>query len=182
VSTVFFAALFVVLRPRLGVFWADVVALGSCAVANTEANRRLTFTFGDRSRLARRHLAGLLLATLPLAANLITLAVLAAAGVESTFGFLAALTVVNGVTALARFILPGRWVFRPQMDPRRRGPGAAPRAALACSAVDLGGCNQRRPVEGLGIRVELDVDPRLEQTHCIEDSSSRSGSNCIVEM
>ncbi|MFI5044071.1 MAG: glycosyltransferase [Acidimicrobiales bacterium] len=113
VSTVFFAALFVVLRPRLGVLWADVVALGLCAVANTEANRRLTFTFGDRSRLARRHLAGLLLSILPLAANLITLAVLAAAGVESTMAFLIALTVVNGLTALVRFILLRRWVFRP---------------------------------------------------------------------
>jgi putative flippase GtrA len=58
VSTVLFAVLFALLRGPLGPLGADVVALGVCSVANTAANRRLTFSLRGRTNRARHH-AGL---------------------------------------------------------------------------------------------------------------------------
>jgi putative flippase GtrA len=112
VSTLAFAALFAMLLPTLGPFGADVVALGICAVANTAANRRLTFALrGAEGR--RRHLAAASVVTLlPLAANLVTVAALGAAGVTSLGGMLAVLTMVNAAAALVRFVLFRTWVFR----------------------------------------------------------------------
>jgi len=56
VSTVVFAALFAVLAGPLGLVAADIVALAVCAVANTAANRRLTFGVRGNDR-AWRHQA-----------------------------------------------------------------------------------------------------------------------------
>ena len=49
VSTVVFGLLFALLAGPLGAFRADVVALGLCSVANTAANRRLTFAYRGRA-------------------------------------------------------------------------------------------------------------------------------------
>ena len=53
VSTVVFALLFAVLAGPLGAFGADVVALALCSVANTAANRRLTFALRGRAGRTR---------------------------------------------------------------------------------------------------------------------------------
>jgi putative flippase GtrA len=112
VSTVVFAILFALLAGPLGFVAADVVALAICSVANTAANRRLTFSLHGRSGRARHYQAALVLALLPLALTLLTLLVLAVAGVTSFPATLLCLTAASAVAALARFVLLRRWVFR----------------------------------------------------------------------
>jgi putative flippase GtrA len=112
VSTVVFALLFALLTGPLGFVAADVVALGICSVANTAANRRLTFSLHGRSGRARHYRAALVLALLPLALTLLTLLVLAVAGVTSLPATLVGLTAASAVAALARFVLLRRWAFR----------------------------------------------------------------------
>ena len=112
VSTILFAALFVALSGPIGRFGADIVALTICSLANTAANRRLTFSLRGRSGRARHYSGGLALAALPLALTLLTLLALAAAGSTSLLTALIALTAVNGFATLARFVLLRSWVFR----------------------------------------------------------------------
>jgi putative flippase GtrA len=118
VSTILFGALFALLAAPLGFVLADVVALVVCALANTAANRRLTFALHGRSGRARHYGSALVLALLPLALTLLTLFVFAVAGITSMPLTLAGLTAVNMGAALARFVLLRRWVFRP-VTPRR---------------------------------------------------------------
>ena len=112
-STVVFALLFAFLAGPLGAFRADVVALGVCSVANTAANRRLTFALRGRTGRVRHFAAGLALAALPIGLTLTTLVVLAGFGVRSLAAQLAALTVANAAATCARFALLRGWVFRP---------------------------------------------------------------------
>ena len=112
VSTVVFAALFALLAGPLGPIGADIVALGICAVANTAANRRLTFALQGPVDRSRHYAAGLAITLMPLALTLATLALLGAAGVTALGPMLLALTVVNALATAARFVLLRYWVFR----------------------------------------------------------------------
>jgi putative flippase GtrA len=116
VSTILFAVLFALLAPALGAVWADVVALTACALANTAANRRLTFALQGRAGRARHYVAGLALSVLPLGLNLLALGVLDRAGVTAVSTKLGALTVVNAAATTMRFVLLRQWVFRPPYD------------------------------------------------------------------
>jgi putative flippase GtrA len=111
VSTVVFGALFWVLAGPLGAVGADAVALAVCALANTAANRRLTFSLRGRAHRARHYTAGSALAVLPFLATLVALGGLAVAGVDGLLPRLLALTVVNGGATLGRFVVLRRWVF-----------------------------------------------------------------------
>lgn len=113
VSTVVFAVLYALLFGVLGAVGALLVAFALCSVVNTAANRRLTFALSGRSDRRRHVLAGAAVAALPLGLDLVTLGVLAAAGVTALGPQLLVLTLVNGVAAVARFLLLRRWVFRP---------------------------------------------------------------------
>lgn len=113
VSTIVFAVLFALLAGPLGAVGALFVAFGLCSVVNTAANRRLTFSLSGRSERRRHVLAGAAVAAFPLVLDLAALGVLAAAGVTGLGAQLLVLTVVNGVAAVARFLLLRRWVFRP---------------------------------------------------------------------
>jgi len=112
VSTIVFALLFVLLVGPLGALPANLVALATCAVANTAANRRLTFSLRGRVGRRRQWLAGLVVAALPLVLTVATLIGLGAIGVTSVVAQVVALTAVNGAASLARFVLLRRWVFR----------------------------------------------------------------------
>jgi putative flippase GtrA/glycosyltransferase involved in cell wall biosynthesis len=112
VSSVLFAVLFALTAPRVGSMLAAVVSLAVCTVANTAANRRLTFSLRGRASLARHHLAALGLAVLPLALIVVTLLALGAAGVTSLVDLVVALTFVNWTASTLRFIALRRWVFR----------------------------------------------------------------------
>lgn len=113
-STALFALLFLVLAAAAGVgpIAADVVALVVSAVANTVANRRLTFAQRGRPGRARHYRAALAVALLPLLLTVAALVVAGWAGVDSPLGDLAVLTVVNAAAAVGRFLLLRRWVFR----------------------------------------------------------------------
>jgi putative flippase GtrA len=113
VSTVVFAALFVLLDGPLGPVGANVVALLVCAFANTAANRRLTFALRGRAGRARHYAAGTALGLLPLVLTLTALAVLAAVGATSLPVLLLGLTAANCLATVARFLLLRHWVFRP---------------------------------------------------------------------
>jgi glycosyltransferase involved in cell wall biosynthesis len=112
VSTVVFAALFAVLAGPLGPVRADIVALGVCALANTAANRRLTFALRGRADRTRQYAAGLAITLMPLALTLGALAILDAAGVTALAPQLIALTSVNSLATASRFLLLRTWVFR----------------------------------------------------------------------
>jgi len=120
VSTIVFAVLYVALSGPLGRYGADVVALMLCSLANTAANRRLTFLLRGRSGRARHYLAGVMLAGLPLVLTLITLLFLGALGATSQATTLVALTAVNGVATVMRFVLLRRWVFAAVPERGRR--------------------------------------------------------------
>jgi putative flippase GtrA len=113
VSTVVFAALFALLDRPLGAVGADVVALLVCALANTAANRRLTFALRGRAGRVRHYAAGTALGLLPLGVTLAALGLLAAAGATSLPVALVTLTAVNLLATAPRFILLRNWVFRP---------------------------------------------------------------------
>jgi hypothetical protein len=75
-------------------------------VANTAANRRLTFALCGRSGRRRHYASALVLAMLPLVATLAAVEL-----VHGTAAQLVALTVVNGVASLVRFAVLRSWVF-----------------------------------------------------------------------
>ncbi|WP_426574987.1 glycosyltransferase [Aquihabitans sp. McL0605] len=104
VSTLLFAVLFAAFYGPLGAVAAAIAALAISSVANTAANRRLTFSQRGR-RGRRRHWTGAMaVSALPLALDLVALAAAAAAGVTSTLGLLVALTVANGLATAVRFV------------------------------------------------------------------------------
>ena len=107
-STVVFGLVFLVLAPVLGTVAADVVALGLCALANTVANRRLTFDVRGRRGRVRHYLVGTALAALPLVLTLAALTMVADAslGVQ-----LVAITVANAAATILRFVLLRRIVL-----------------------------------------------------------------------
>ncbi len=112
VSTALFAAGFLLMAGTLGHALAAIVALAVCTIANTAANRRLTFSLSGRSRRLRHFARSSIVSLLPLGAMLLTLAALSALGSTATLTALAALTVVNVGAGLIRFVLLQKWVFR----------------------------------------------------------------------
>lgn len=104
VSTLLFAVLFAAFYGPVGAVAAAVGALAISSVANTAANRRLTFA--QRGRLGRRrHWSGAAaLSLLPLALDLGALAVAAALDITSTIGLLVALTLANALATAVRFV------------------------------------------------------------------------------
>ncbi len=113
-STALFALLFLVLAGPFGMgpVAADVLALAVSALANTAANRRLTFAQEGRPGRRRHYSAALVVALLPLVLTVGVLIVAGWVGVGSLGGDLSMLTVVNGIAAVGRFLLLRRWVFR----------------------------------------------------------------------
>jgi len=104
VSTAVFAVLFAALRPSLGIVGADVVALAVCAVANTAAHRRLTFTRRGSAVRDRQVAGSLALGAMALAVNLAGLAVASHLGFTSTVQLVAALVTANLLAAVGRFV------------------------------------------------------------------------------
>ncbi|HEY2812490.1 MAG TPA: glycosyltransferase [Acidimicrobiales bacterium] len=130
VSTALFAMLFVLLRDPLGYVGADVVALAICSIANTAANRRLTFALRGRAGRGQDYRAGLALGFIPLATTLATLAVLAIAGVTSLAWIVFALTATSALGALARFVL-----LRRRLSGRATSLDAVPDGTVRLDAV-----------------------------------------------
>ncbi|HWJ62951.1 MAG TPA: glycosyltransferase [Acidimicrobiales bacterium] len=104
VSTLLFGVLFAAFYGPAGAVPAAIGALAISSVANTAANRRLTFAQRGRHG-RRRHWSGAAaLSLLPLVLDLGALAVAAAAGITSTAGLLVALTLANALATAVRFV------------------------------------------------------------------------------
>ena len=116
-STIAYVVLFVLLRTVMSAQVANVISLLVTAVANTAANRRLTFGISGRSNAARHQVKGLIAFGIGLA---LTSGALAALGPEHP-GRLAEVSVLiaaNLVATVIRFLLYRHWVFgRPKRAP-----------------------------------------------------------------
>ncbi|WBB76832.1 glycosyltransferase [Micromonospora sp. WMMD1128] len=104
-STLAYLLLFVVARGPLGAQPANLLALLLTAVANTAANRRLTFGVTGRRHAGRHHLQGMLAFALGLALTSGALAVLHATTSASRAAELAVLVTANLAATALRFLL-----------------------------------------------------------------------------
>jgi glycosyltransferase involved in cell wall biosynthesis/putative flippase GtrA len=125
VSTVLFAVLFALFADSLGPTLGAVLAMAVCGVANTAANRRLTFSLRGRTDRVRHFASGLVLNVLPLSVTLATLGLLGWADVTSRPAQIVWLTLANATATIARFVLLRTWVFG-----RRTPPPRPPHAPL----------------------------------------------------
>jgi putative flippase GtrA len=116
-STLAYLLLFLGLRTVVGAQPANLVALLLTAVANTAANRRITFRIRGGPGAGRAQLQGLFVFALGLALTSGTLAALHAVAARPSRGTEVLLLVaVNALATLLRFVLFRGWVFR---GPRR---------------------------------------------------------------
>ncbi|MGV9642917.1 glycosyltransferase [Streptomyces sp. NPDC003514] len=121
VSTLGYVLLYALLRPATGPQAANAVALLVCALANTAANRRLTFGVRGRGGALRHQAKGLLVFLVGLALTSGSLAVLDRLAPDAAhLTELVVLVAANLTATLLRFLLLRAWVFRAG----RRGTGA----------------------------------------------------------
>ena len=117
-STLAYLALYVLLRGALGAQPANLLALLATAVANTTANRRLTFGLSGRAGAGRAQVEGLLVFGLGLALTSGALAALPAVTAHPGRRLeLTVLVAANATATVLRFLLLRSWVFAPH---RRR--------------------------------------------------------------
>ncbi len=119
-STVAYLLLYVALRGAVAAQAANALALLATAVANTAANRRLTFAVHGRHGVVRHHVQGLVLFGLALGITGGGLGLLHAADPgASRFVEVAALVTANLVATVVRFVLMRAWVFRARSVPSK---------------------------------------------------------------
>jgi putative flippase GtrA len=112
-STLAYLLIFMLLREPVGAQPANLTALLVTAVANTAANRRLTFGIRGGAGAARAQLQGLVVFGLGLALTSGALWGLhAATATPSRTIEVAALLAANAAATLLRFVLFRGWVFR----------------------------------------------------------------------
>ncbi|MEU8461913.1 dolichyl-phosphate beta-glucosyltransferase [Streptomyces sp. NPDC029003] len=117
-STLLYLLLYSALRGAAGPQAANAAALLLCAVANTAANRRLTFGVRGRARAVRHQAQGLVVFGIGLALTSGSLAALAAAGAEPAHSTeLAVLITANLAATVLRFLLFRAWVFPERTSP-----------------------------------------------------------------
>jgi putative flippase GtrA len=120
-STIGYVALFLLFRLAMPAQAANVVSLLLTAVANTAANRRLTFGISGRPDAARHQVKGLIAFGLGLALTSGSLAVL---GHASRLTEICVLLAANLVATVIRFLLYRYWVFgRAERPPDAWPPG-----------------------------------------------------------
>jgi len=116
-STIAYVMLFLLLRGVLSAQAANLVSLGLTAVANTAANRRLTFGISGRSNAARHQVKGLIAFGIGLALTSGALAALRPAH-PSRVAEISVLIAANLAATVIRFLLFRHWVFgRPKRAP-----------------------------------------------------------------
>jgi len=117
-STLAYVLVFVLLRGVVGAQAANLAALLLTAVANTAANRRITFGIRGGTGAAVHHAQGLAVFGLGLALTSGSLAALHAAAPDpSRTAELLLLVAANAVATLLRFVLFRGWVFRSRPAP-----------------------------------------------------------------
>jgi glycosyltransferase involved in cell wall biosynthesis len=121
VSTLAYVLLYLALRDWLASGAANAVALAVTAVANTAANRRLTFGVRGRNGLLRQHMLGVLVFMLALALTSGALAVLHALVPRPSHLLEATVLVFASAGAtLSRYALLRWWIFADAVTPEHR--------------------------------------------------------------
>jgi len=111
-STIAYVVLFLLLRGFMSAQAANVISLLATAVANTAANRRLTFRISGRANAARHQVKGLIAFGIGLALTSGALAALNAGGRHpSRVTEVSVLIAANLVATVIRFALFRHWVF-----------------------------------------------------------------------
>ena len=111
-STLAYAVLYLLLRGVLGAFWANALALVLTAVANTAANRRITFGVRGPSGALRHQLQGLAIFAVGLLVTSGSLwLVHAGTATPGRFTEVAVLTGANLLVTVMRFVAMRAWVF-----------------------------------------------------------------------
>ncbi|MDQ8705908.1 bifunctional glycosyltransferase family 2/GtrA family protein [Streptomyces sp. LHD-70] len=121
-STLFYLALYSLVRTGFGAGaqFANAAALLVSALANTAANRRLTFGVRGRSRAVRHQAQGLVVFAIGLALTSGSLAALdAAAGEVAHATELTVLIAANLAATVVRFLLFRIWVFPDRREESR---------------------------------------------------------------
>jgi putative flippase GtrA len=117
-STLVNLLLYLLFRTFMGPIAANIVALLLTTIANTAANRRLTFGVRGRDGVARHQFQGLIVFGIGLG---LTTGALALLGVvvanPGTALELAVIVVANLVATVIRFVLFRSWVFRGRARP-----------------------------------------------------------------
>lgn len=114
-STLAFLLLYTLFRGVLGPQPSNLLALVITAVANTAANRRLTFGIRGRRHAGRSQIEGLVVFGLGLGLTSGSLALLGALAPAASHAVeLAVLVVANLVATLLRFVAYRAWVFHPR--------------------------------------------------------------------
>ena len=117
--TLAYLGLYAVLRDPLGAQPANVVAWIATAIADTAANRRLTFGISGRPGAARAQGEGLLVFGLGLAITSGSLKGLEILVADPSRPLeLGVLLAANVLAGLVRFVLLRSWVFAPHRLPR----------------------------------------------------------------
>jgi putative flippase GtrA len=128
VSTLAYAALYLLLRGWLGPGAANALALACTGVANTQANRHLTFGVRGRQRLVRHHLQGALVFALTLSLTSAALHLQQAVAPSAPRAVeLIVLLVASGCATITRYVALRSWVFAR----RRTHRGSAVEAGAA---------------------------------------------------
>jgi len=112
VSTLAYAVLFLALRSPLGVAAANAVALAMTAVANTQANRHVTFGLRGRAGLLRQHAMGAAVYVLTLGLTSGALIVMHALDAHpSRLVEVSVLIAASVCATVTRFVALRSWVF-----------------------------------------------------------------------
>jgi putative flippase GtrA len=120
-STLAYLLLFLVLRGPFGAQGANFLALLLTALANTAANRRLTFGVRGATDRFRHQLQGLVVFAIGLALTSVSLSVLHGTAPDAARWLeVSVLVTANVVATFVRFLLFRSWVF-----PRRTAPDPA---------------------------------------------------------
>ncbi len=117
VSTAAYAVLYALLRVAVSAPIANAIALLATAIANTAANRRLTFEVRSNDGLGRDHLAGLVAFGVALVITTASLTLLRAAAPSA--GRVLELTVLiaaNVAATVVRFALLRSWIASPDRN------------------------------------------------------------------
>jgi putative flippase GtrA len=122
ISTIAYAGLFVTLRPALGAPWANALALALTAVANTHANRHITFGVRGSRGLLAQHAGGALAFLLALWLTDGALALLASLRPHPSRGLeVAVLVAASALATVARYLALRSLVKAPRSRPAAGG-------------------------------------------------------------
>ena len=110
-STLAYAVLFLLLRGPFSAFTANLLALLVTAVANTAANRRLTFGVRGQEGALGHQVRGLVVFAIGLGVTSGSLWLLHASGSTHRGAEVVVLTVANLVVTVMRFVAMRGWVF-----------------------------------------------------------------------